>query len=295
MWALLAGQVLEEIGQGEIPHLLEEKFLTGKKETRTAIIPIFISLEIGSVNPLLNILKKSEDQWVRKNAGEALIQIGSVAATHLLKELERKHTSVDTTCDIIRVLGEIKSPEWKAPLVKVLKSYISHEHPIHTLCQIMGSEGEEIFLSSLNDPEIEVRKRAVWCLGMIKSTEGFEQMLEILQQLSATPTPKTDSLETQIYSAFGNSGNLTIEGKTTEQILLQVLRKRGIKQWWGLFQKNLLTDAALGAICDSLGKMGTKESIKVLTRLRKSREGPWIPKLKEALKKIEERASVSTK
>jgi HEAT repeat protein len=301
MWALLAGQILEEIGQGEIPHLLEEKFLKAKKEIRTAIIPIFASLEIGSVTPLLNILKKSEDQWVRKNACEALIQIGPVAAAHLLKELEAGETSVETTCDILRVLGEIKSQEWVVPLSKVLTKYTSHEHPklreqaIHTFCQLGGPQGEEIFLSSLGDPDLEVQKRAVWCLGMIKSHKGIEKMIAILKKISDAPSPKMDQLETQIYHAFGTSGNLTIEGRTLEQFLLQVVEQRGIKRWWGLFEKNPLTDSVLGAICDTLGKIGTKESVKILTRLEKSREGPWVPKVKEVLKKIEERMVVSTK
>jgi hypothetical protein len=299
MWALLAGQVMEEIGQGSIPLLLKEKFLAGKKEIRTAIVPIFASLEIGAILPLLSILKSSEDQWVRKNACEALIQIGPVAAVHLLKELEEQQISVETTCDILRVLGEIKSGQWKIPLMKVLRRYTSHEHPklreqgIHTLCQIGGSEGEEIFLSSLDDPDLEVRKRAMWCLGMMRSAKGVEKMLGILKHIFDAPSPQMEQLETQIYHAFGTSGNLTIEGKTVEQILIEIIEKRGIKRLGGLFQKNLLTDAALGAICDALGKVGTKESIKVLTQLQKSREGPLIPKVKEALKKIEERTAPS--
>jgi HEAT repeat protein len=249
---------------------------------------------------LLGILKTSEDQWVRKNACEALIQIGPVAAAHLLKELEGQQTSVETTCDILRVLGEIKSDQWKAPLTTVLRSFSSHEHPklreqaIHTLYQIGGSEGEEIFLSNLDDPDLEVQKRAVWCLGMIKSIKGIEKIMGIVKQISAAPSPKIDQLETQIYHAFGTSGSLTIEGETLEQFLLQVVEQRGIRRWWGLFEKNPLTDAALGAICDALGKIGTKESIKVLAHLGKSREGPWIPKVKEALKKIEKRTSSST-
>ncbi len=300
MWALLAGQVLEEIGDGKILHLFEEKFLTAKKEIRTAIIPIFASLEVGSVTPLLNILKKSEDQWVRKNACEALIQVGPVAAVHLLKTLETEQTSVETTCDILRVLGEIKSPQWKASLTKVLRRFTSHEHPklreqaTHTLYQIGGPEGEGIFLSNLDDPDLDVQKRAVWCLGMIKSVKGIEKMMRILKQISATLSPKMEQLETQIYHAFGTSGNLTIEGKTLEEFLLNVVEQRGIKRLWGLFEKNPLPDAALGAICDALGKIGTKESIKILTHLEKSREGPWIPKVKEALKKIEERMQIST-
>lgn len=299
MWALLAGQIIEEIGKGTIPLLLQEKFLTGKKETRIAIVPIFASLEVGAIPPLLTILKSSEDQWVRKNACEALIQIGPVAAVHLLKELNLQETSVETTRDIFRVLGEIKSREWKAPLMELLRRYTAHENPklkeqaLHTLCQVGGSEGEEIFLANLSDPDLDVQKRAIWCLGMIKSTRGVEKMMGKLKQISTTPSPNMDQLETQIYYAFGTSGNLTVEGKTLEQILLEILEKRGLKKWWDPFQKNFLTDRSLGAIFDALGKIGTKESANVLNKLEKSLKDPLIPKMKETLKKIGERTALS--
>jgi hypothetical protein len=296
MWGLLAGQVLEEIGQGSVPQMLEEKFLTGKKEIRTAIIPIFIALEIGAIPSLLTILKTSDDQWVRKNACEALIQIGSVAGVHLVHELEAQKISIETTCDILRVLGEIKAQEWKGPLLKVLKRYVSHENPrlreqaLHTLCFVGGAEGEGTFLAGLDDPDPEVRKRTVWCLGMIKSPKGAERILEMLKEIAAEPTPEKEPLETQIYHALGFFGNPTIQGKTVERLLIETLEKRGMKQWWGLFDKHALTDASLGAIVDTLGKIGTKESISVLTKLGKSREGPWSPKLRESLKRIEGRS-----
>jgi len=301
MWALLAGQILEEIGQGTTPLLLQEKFLSGKKETRIAIIPIFASLEVGAIPPLLSILKTSEDQWVRKNACEALIQIGPVAAVHLLKELDQQQTSVETTRDILRVLGEIKSREWKAPLMEILRKYTSHENPklkeqaLHTLCQIGGSEGEEIFLASLSDPDADVQKRAISCLGLIKSAKGIEKMMGMLKQISAAPPPQMDQLETQIYYAFGLSGNLTIGGKTLEQILIEVLENRGIKGLLGFLQKNALSDSSLAVICDTLGKIGTSESVKILTKLEKSVKSPLIQKVKEALKKIGERTVISTK
>jgi hypothetical protein len=301
MWALLAGQILEEIGKGTIPLLLQEKFLSGKKETRIAIVPIFASLEVGAIPPLLSILKTSEDQWVRKNACEALIQIGPVAVVHLLEELKQQQTSVETTRDILRVLGEIKSREWKDSLMEILRKYTSHENPklkeqaLHTLCQILGSGGEEIFLASLSDPDVDVQKRAIWCLGMIKSTKGVEKMMGMLKQISATPSPKMDQLETQIYYAFGTSGNLNAEGRTLEQVLLEILGKRGLKKWWNPFQKDLLKDSSLGAICDALGKIGTEESIHTLNKLEKSVKSPLIPKVKEALKKIVERTVIRTR
>jgi hypothetical protein len=71
------------------------------------------------------------------------------------------------------------------------------------------------------------------------------------------------------------------------------LEERGIKRWGGLLQKNLLTDSALGAICDALGKIGTDKSIKSLNKLAKSHGGSWIPKVEEALKRIEKRTGSS--
>jgi hypothetical protein len=120
-------------------------------------------------------------------------------------------------------------------------------------------------------------------------------MGEILKQIPPTPSPQMDQLETQIYLAFGLSGNLTIEGRTAEQILIEVLEKRGMKQWLGLFQKNPLSETALEAIYNSLGKIGTERSIKLLGKLEKSCEESLMPKVKEAIRKIQERMLASTK
>ena len=59
--------------------------------------------------------------------------------------------------------------------MKIVTRYCSHEQPklreqaLHTFCLLGGKEGETLFLSGLDDPDMDVRKRAVWCLGMIKS------------------------------------------------------------------------------------------------------------------------------
>jgi hypothetical protein len=74
-----------------------------------------------------------------------------------------------------------------------------------------------------------------------------------------------------------------------------VIEKKGLKRWWGSFQKDLLPENLLGAICDALGKIGTKESIPVLSKLEKSLKDPLVQKVREALKRIEERTGKSGK
>jgi hypothetical protein len=296
-WSLIAGHILEEIGTGPLPSLLEEKFLSGKKEIRSEILPIFVSLEIGSIPNLLNILKKATDQWVRKHACEAIIQIGPVAAMHLLRVLEKQETSVETTCDILRVLGEIKSEPWNIPLAEALTPYLVHEHPrlreqaLHTLCTVQGLEREETYLKFLQDPDLEVQKRAMWCLGMLKSEKGLEQMTALLDRGSESPSPRPESLETHLYHVLGIAGNQWIRGKTVEQVLLDVLEKKGPKKWWNPFQTLSMKESSLEAICDTLGRIGTLESIKILTRISMAGDTPWASKAREAIKRIEERTA----
>jgi hypothetical protein len=122
---------------------------------------------------------------------------------------------------------------------------------------------------------------------MIKSPRGLERMMDLLEQASSSP--QEDPMETQIYHALGISGNVKVRGKTVEQTLLDVLEKRGTKQWWNPFQKSLLNEPSLGAICDALGKIGTSESLKILGQLSKAHDVSWAPKAREALKRIEGR------
>jgi hypothetical protein len=116
-------------------------------------------------------------------------------------------------------------------------------------------------------------------------------LVDILKEINTSPSSQMDQIETQIYHAFGTLGNIQVAGETPEEILLKVLEKRGIKKWGGLFQKNQLTDSALGAICDALGKMGTQRSVKTLHELKKSLDGPWVQRVGDVIRKIEERAA----
>jgi hypothetical protein len=114
-------------------------------------------------------------------------------------------------------------------------------------------------------------------------------MLEILKKIETAVPEQESPVEAQIYSAFGIAGNLTIGGKRLEQVLLEILEKRGFKKWWNPLQKDLLSERSLGAILDALGKMGTNESAEFLNKLEGSLKAPLSTKLKEVIAKIGER------
>jgi len=296
--SIYAGQILEEIGKGKIPAALKEKFLTEKKEVRVAIAPIFLKLHVGSVPYLISLLNESSDQWVRKHAGEILVQIGPLAINSILDSLNKREMGTESTIDILRVLGEIKSDKWTQPLANTLQAYLGQENPrlreeaLRVYDKVMGSSGEKLYLRLLNDPDPGVRKTAIQSLGRIKSKTGLAKFLEMLKTLKESPSDKNEQVEARLFGALGFYGNVEGPGMgLLEDFLLETLDRRlnlgpltFLKK-----KKNPLSDVALAAVCETLGKIGTEKSRPILEKLEKQRGSPWENKASEALKRMAER------
>jgi HEAT repeat protein len=294
--SVYAGQILEEIERGEILQALKGGFLTGKKEIREAIAPIFVRLHKRSVPHLLSLLKQSDDHSVRKHACEMLLQIDSSAINLILNGPNK--IEIRSTIDILRVLGEIKCDEWIQPLENILRSYLSQENPrlreeaLLAYYKIMGGENEQLYLEHLNDTDIGVQKRAIQCLCEIKSEVALENFLELLKKAEDFPSDKNQQVEVQLYSALGSYMDVEWPGiSSPEDFLLETLDRRValgplkfIKK-----KKNLLNEDAVSAICDTLGKIGTNRSSAILQKLEKQHDSPWKKNVQEALKKISER------
>jgi HEAT repeat protein len=296
--SIYAGQILEEIGRGEIPDALKEKFLNEKKEIRQAIAPIFLKLHVGAVPHLLSILKESDDQWVRKHACEILTQIGSLAINFILDALNKKEIGTEATIDIIRVLGEIKSEEWTQPLARNLEAYLNNKDPqlrgeaLSVYYKILGSEGEKLYLRLLSDPDLGVQKKAVQCLSRIKSESALIRFLEMLEDFEESPPDENQEMEACLFAALSFYG--TMEGPGTgilEDFLLETLERRLTLGAHTFLKKkqNPISEEAVAAICETLGKIGTEKSSQILQKLEKQHVALWNKKAAEALKRISER------
>jgi HEAT repeat protein len=161
------------------------------------------------------------------------------------------------------------------------------------LAEVKGLGAEEILLSALNDSNLEVKKTAVQCLGVIKSEKAFPVFIEILQNIMESPSEDGEQIENQIYWAVGfMDERLKHDGKTPEELLLEVLENRAqagkISRLLGR-KGNTVTEQAICTICDSLARIGTKISVPVLTELSKNKKQSWGAKAQQALEKIEKR------
>ncbi|UCD86485.1 MAG: HEAT repeat domain-containing protein [Desulfobacterales bacterium] len=287
---------VEQIGSGGIPLQLKDKFMSGKKETRLALYPIFLNLESCITPHLLAVIDETEDQWVRKNATELLVQMGPSAGSYLEQALKAGKFRGEVVIDVVKTLVTMDNPEMKEKMTSLVNEYRHHQdpglrkHALTLLAEVKGKGAEGALLNALNDSNLEVRKTAIKCLGIIKSEKALPVFMEVLKNTVESPSKDAEEIENQIYCAFGFMDNhLTHDDKTPEGILLEVLAHRAHTGTISrLLRKkgNTLSEAAICAICDSLARIGTEISESVLTELAKNKKKPWGIKAQQALEMI---------
>jgi len=296
--SVYAGEVLQEIFEGNIARVLKSSFLTGQKEIRRAIAPIFLSIREVSAPHLVSIFRESDDPLVRKDAWEVLVQIDSSAINYILDELNTEAVTTESATDLLRMLGEIDCSPWIEQVTSTLGTYLKHENPhlreeaLWVYYKVIGGGGENLYLDFLNDPDIRVQKMAIQILGRIKSETALQRFLELLQKAEDSPSDMTQQIEPRLFGALGSYGNIVLpEIGSLEDFLLETLdRRMGLGRLKFLKKKeNPLSEAAVGAICETLGAIGTDKSLPVLQKLEKQEERLFKKSAEEALTKITNR------
>jgi HEAT repeat protein len=276
---------------------LKQKFLASKKEVRRTIAPIFLKLHVGSVPYLLSILRESGDQWVRKNACEILLEIGSVAINFILDALNRGQFETESMIDVLRVLGDMRAEKPTKSLVNTLQAYLRHEDPrireeaLRVCGKVMGARGEKTYFGFLNDPDLYVRKRAIRCLGRMRSKKALGVFRDMLVELRESHTAEEQQLEATLFGALWANGDIRWPGGgTLEDFLLETLNRRLMLRKFDFMRKrkNPLSEEAVFAICETLGKVGSLKSFSILRKLGSQRHTVYGRKALEAIRRIEE-------
>jgi len=297
-----AGQMLDDVGKGKILEALKSKLMTGQKDICQAIAPIIIKLGKRAVPFLLPLLEESDDQVVHKAACEILVRIDPSNINLILSELDKEGFGTTSTVRIIRALGDTEGDEWIQTLATALQPYFNHKNPrlreeaLWSYYRLMGAKGEKIYLALLSDVDIAVQKKAIQCLGRMKSEVALERFLEILKELGNAPSGEAPQIVSALFGALAFYGNVERPGEgSLEDFLLETLEHhvslgplKFLKK-----KKDVLSESAVAAIVETLGKIGTKKSRSILEKLEKQDNLIWQGKAGEAIRRIDQRASIS--
>jgi hypothetical protein len=294
-----AEQILEEISQAGLFQELKAKLRTGKKEVCEAIAPIFLKMRRRSAVHLLALSKESGDHLVRKLACELLVRIDPSAVNLILSELQGKRAAIGSAIDTIRILGEIRWGVWNQPVANALKGYLTHGSPhvreeaLGAYCRIRGVEAEKLCLALLNDPDLAVQKKAIQCLAAMRSRQALDIFVGMLKRMEDAADGKNEQVETRLFSALGFYENLErAVVDSLENLLLGRLDRHlsfGSSTLGFLKKKKeSLSEEAIAAICETLGKIGSAKSRATLQKLAKG-DSARKEKAEAALARIAER------
>jgi len=296
-----AAHILNEYGTDKILEPLKSKLITGHKEICQAIAPILVKMGKRAVPCLLPLLAESDDQVVHKTVCEILMRIDPLNIALILSELEKDGFGTTSSVRIIRALGDIEGNELVQPLAKALQSYLRHKNPrlreeaLWSYYRVAGANGEKIYLALFNDVDIGVQKKAIQCLGRMKSKVALEKFLQILKELGNDPSDKSQQIIPSLFGALAFYGNVQRpDGGSLEDFLLELLARqvnlgplKFLKK-----KKGGLSDGAVATVVETIGKIGNTKSRSILEKFEKQDNVIWKSKATEALKTIDGRESV---
>ena len=175
-------ELLGCIGSPALEPLM--KMLMGDDEgiQYMAIEPLGIIGEFtGDVRPVPLLLDalKSKNNRIRGSAAEALGRIGDVRAVEPLIEALKDDDKLHVLPSVVTGLGEIGDPRAVKPLISLLWDREINTTVSSSLRNI-GPPAAQHLIGALDSDDIEVRRRAIWCLGDIKDKSVVEPLLAAL-------------------------------------------------------------------------------------------------------------------
>ena len=222
--------------------------------------------DLGSVEQLLNLLRNEDNAGLRNSAAEAVIRLGSVAASPLMKMVQDK--DADVRKFVIDVMGAIGDPTFVPAL-----------------------------LQALNDPEVNVASAAAEQLGALGDMEVADHLMqailardEVLFRFSAlgalgilakpAPVPEAlirladqEILRKAVYECLG-----TISDESSLTLLLNGFscrqknsRAAAVKALFKIFGRS--SAAAQAKICNALRLLKENDIITGLLELYDNRDG----------------------
>lgn len=177
-----AMELLGCIGSPAVEPLM--KMLMGDDESirYMAIEPLGIIGEFeGNVKPVPLLLDalKSNNNHIRGYAADALGRIGDVRAVEPLIEALKDDDKLHVLPSAVVALGKIGDPRAVKPLISLLWDEEINIDASISLRSI-GSPAAQHLIEALDSDDIEVRRRAIWCLGDIKDKSVVEPLLAAL-------------------------------------------------------------------------------------------------------------------
>ncbi len=275
-----------------ILNQLEQLLQVKDVHSISAILDVFRLGGKDGVPYLINVLRHAENIGIRKRTITILSEPGLGSEPMLVKELIKKNQPWYLLRNIILILGDIKSKN----AAELFSELWLHEHPrvreeiLASTYKIFGSDGEGIFIEALEDKNDIVRKKAIYYLGLIKSTDKnvIKELINIIRKQPVSEHEPLDALQIQAVASLGLIGSHSKEYyDAIEQTLIYIATPEH-KKLLGIGKPGMRekSDIIKITMCNALAMLGSKKAVPLLDKLKESKNNELAKAARDAINKI---------
>ncbi len=274
------------VASQEVLDFLTDVLREGDIQTITEVAELLIRFEDRSVQPLIRVLKESEDMLVRRVTFEALENIGKDAILSLINDLE-KYNPWHMYRNIISILAEISNRS----IIQSLARFIKHQNPevrretVKAISRIRSSETTSLLVEATKDRDERVQIEACLGLGRVRDVSTVPVLVEVIRPPRSFRRERRRSVEVKAAAlwALGEIGDYS-----AVPYCANILR-RGSRLPIRLGRNDRLRVAAAQA----LGSIGSEECRSILQEFSSDRSEEVRKAAMEALRRLKRRKAVT--
>jgi len=206
----------------EILEVLINDLKLDNEKKRLGSLQILTKLGEQATEPLVRVIKESEDPRNRRLAAQALKNLGETARKRFLNELNLGLTTdeIKHVIEVLQILGDADTVEHLNTLLQYPDTGVKKE-VMRFLAKLNSSQARVLLIEQLKDTDNTVISEAVHLLGELKCKESGPALLKLMA------TAKLPAgLQEEICIVLGNVG-----GNEAIPVLIAKLKK---KPFWFL-------------------------------------------------------------
>lgn len=202
---------MQKIANSDVIDIIISDLRSSTPEVRAQAYNVVMKLEETAVEPLVEMIKATEDIHLRKVIAFALKKMGDNAIAQMIRSLESNMPAENSK----RILGILDGIGSEGVIIEQLEKMLSHhdaevrKEVLKVLSRFNTSAANKVIRLALDDFRIDVRMETIRILGKIKDKEAAEPLLQIVSFKGMFAKEKeTEEIQAEACLALGVIGNI---------------------------------------------------------------------------------------
>ena len=263
----LAMEAISEMGDPGVIENLTEVLRTGDVNSIADVANILIKFDDKSVQPLIQVLKDSDDLMIKKVTFDALETIGKDAIKDLINDLE-DHNPWHMYRNIVSILAEIGNRS----TLQSLSRFLGHRNEevrretVKTIGRIKTPETVALLVEALKDRDEVVQRESCVALGLIGDVSTVPVLLDVIKKGSPFHYRRQRPMSVKIAAvwALGRIGDFSAVPEIGRLLKRRLFAVKTTKQ----------IEALQAEAVKALSSIGSPEAMTVLRQSADNGKGP---------------------